>query len=93
MPPICIAGGLGDLGLGGGPSQPSQAQQQPSFQDPFGAPAPSPAAATSQQAPLPTLLPADKGKGLTLRGQIIRMDGRIGALQPTAGRTAQIVHC
>ena len=74
--PFGVSGGLGELGFGGGPSQPPQAQQ-PSFQDPFGAPAPSPSNAP-QQAPLPTLLPADKGKGLTLRGQIVRMDGRIG---------------
>ena len=73
-----MTGGLGDLGLGGGaPSQPPQQQQQPSFQDPFGAPAPSPAAAAPQQN-LPVLLAADKGKGLTLRGQLARMDGRIG---------------
>lgn len=74
-----FTGGLGDLGLGGGPTQPPQAQQ-PSFQDPFGAPAPSSAGGPPQQAPLPTLVTADKGKGLTLRGQIVRMDGRIGML-------------
>ena len=77
---VC-SGGLGDLGLGGGPSQPPQARQQPSFplvlQDPFGAPAPSPASAPAQQD-LPVLLSADKAKGLTLRGQLARMDGRIG---------------
>ena len=73
---VC-SGGLGDLGLGGGPSQPPQARQQPSFQDPFGAPAPSPASAPTQQD-LPVLLSADKAKGLTLRGQIARMDGGIG---------------
>lgn len=73
---LAVVGGLGELGLGGEPSQPPQAQQ-PSFQDPFGAPAPSPSNAP-QQAPLPTLLSADKGKGLTLRGQIVRMDGRVG---------------
>ncbi len=72
-----LSGGLGDLGLGGGPSQPPQARQQPSFQDPFGAPAPSPASAPAQQD-LPMLLSADKAKGLTLRGQLARMDGRIG---------------
>ncbi|DBB17838.1 TPA: hypothetical protein ACH3X3_002858 [Trebouxia sp. C0006] len=71
-----LLGGLGDLGLGGGPTQPPQARQQPSFQDPFGAPAPSPASAPTQQD-LPVLLSADKAKGLTLRGQIARMDGRI----------------
>ena len=63
--------------MGGGPSQPPQARQQPSFQDPFGAPAPSPASAPAQQD-LPMLLSADKAKGLTLRGQLARMDGRIG---------------
>ncbi len=73
---VCL-GGLGDLGLGGGPSQPPQARQQSSFQDPFGAPAPSPASAPAQQD-LPVLLSADKAKGLTLRGQLARMDGRIG---------------
>ena len=73
---VC-SGGLGDLGLGGGPSQPPQARQQPSFQDPFGAPAPSPASAPAQQD-LPVLLSADKAKGLTLRGRLARMDGRIG---------------
>lgn len=72
------SGGLGDLGLGGGPSQPPQQSQQPSFQDPFGAPASAPAAAPSAEQSLPVLLSADKAKGLTLRGQIARMDGRIG---------------
>ncbi|KAL3140598.1 hypothetical protein ABBQ32_005169 [Trebouxia sp. C0010 RCD-2024] len=68
-----LLGGLGELGLG---SQPAQ-QSQPSFQDPFGAPASPPAAAPPAQQSLPVLLSADKAKGLTLRGQIARMDGRI----------------
>ena len=72
------SGGLGDLGLGSGPSQPPQQSQQPSFQDPFGAPASAPAAAPPADQNLPVLLSADKAKGLTLRGQIARMDGRIG---------------
>ena len=75
---IQFSGGLGDLGLGGGPSQPPQQSQQPSFQDPFGAPASTSAAAPSAEQSLPVLLSADKAKGLTLRGQIARMDGRIG---------------
>ena len=72
-----LSGGLGDLGLGSGSSQPPQ-QSQPSFQDPFGAPASAPAATPPVQQSLPVLLSADKAKGLTLRGQIARMDGRIG---------------
>lgn len=74
-----LSGGLGDLGLGGGgPSQPPHQSQQSSFQDPFGAPASTPAAAPPAEQSLPVLLSADKAKGLTLRGQIARMDGRIG---------------
>lgn len=76
-----LSGGLGDLGLGGGPSQPPQQRQQPSFQDPFGAPAPTSAAGPPAEQDLPVLLSADKAKGLTLRGQIARMDGRIGECQ------------
>ena len=78
--PFCVecTGGLGDLGLGGAPSQPPHQSQQSSFQDPFGAPASTPAAAPPAEQSLPVLLSADKAKGLTLRGQIARMDGRIG---------------
>lgn len=76
-----MTGGLGDLGLSAGSSQPPQ-QQQPSFQDPFGAPAPSPAASSPAEPSLPVLLSADKAKGLTLRGQLTRMDGRIGVPPP-----------
>ena len=94
MMSVGVTGGLGDLGIGGGPSQPSQQeQQQPSFQDPFGAPAPSPATSAPAQPSLPVLLSADKAKGLTLRGQLARMDGRIGMPSTRSTQTQMYWHC
>ena len=44
---------------------------------------PAPAAAPAGP-PLPTLLPGDKGKGLTIAGRLARENGQIGALQASA---------
>ncbi|KAK9841945.1 hypothetical protein WJX81_000273 [Elliptochloris bilobata] len=77
-----LLGGLGGLDLGGPPAPvpgpPPQAQPAPpAFADPFAAPAPAPFASSAPPAaaPLPVLLPADKGKGLALSGQLARANG------------------
>ena len=78
-----LLGGLGGLDLGGAPGPPPQAQPAPAaFADPFGAPAPAPFAtpAVPQPAPLPVLLPADKGKGLALSGRLARANRGPGAV-------------
>ena len=78
---VAVTGGLSELGLGSGTGQSPQQQQQHALQDLFGAPAPSPVANGPAQPSLPVLLAAEQAKGLTLRGQITRMDGRIGMFQ------------
>ncbi len=78
-----LLGGLGGLDLGGGPSltpaaAPTPAAPQLSFDDPFCAPASGSAGAPAAVAPLPVLLPADKGKGLTISGRVVRRNGGVG---------------
>lgn len=70
--------GLSELDVGGPPQPPPQAapQQQSLFDDPFGGP-PAPAA-TPPSPQLPVLLSADKGRGLTLAGRLIRQTGQTG---------------
>ena len=81
-----LLGGLGGLDLGGpagpAPGPPPPAQQAPAaFADPFAAPPPPFAAAAPPPAPpMPVLLPADKGKGLALSGQVMRANGGPGAM-------------
>ena len=71
-----ILGGLGELDISSqAPLQP--AQPQALFDDPFAPPQPQ-QAAPAQAQPLPVLLPAAKGKGLTILGRLKREAGQTG---------------
>lgn len=79
-----LAGGLGGLNLGAQQRVPQQLQQQPQQQqqpqdDFFGLSQSSSAPAPAAAPPLPVLVPADKGKGLTISGRLAREGGQIGA--------------
>lgn len=77
-----LAGGLGGLNLGAQQRVPQQLQQQPQQQqqpqdDFFGLSQSSSAPAPAAAPPLPVLVPADKGKGLTISGRLAREGGQI----------------
>ena len=78
---VDLLGGLGGLSLGGPSGSPSGGQQQPPPAQPaqddfFGMGGGTPQAPAQPQ--LPVLLPADKGKGLTIAGRLARERGQIG---------------
>ena len=80
-----VAGGLGELNLGQSAqaAAPAAPAAPAADADPFSAlsrPAPQQQQqqATPAQSSLPVLLAADKGKGLTIRGQVVQQDGQTG---------------
>lgn len=71
-----ILGGLSELDIGSSQQAAQKLAQTGLFDDPFGGQ--SAAVQSPQSAPLPVVVAADKGKGLTIRARLCQENGALG---------------